>query len=251
MFAVPLLLMRKTQEAYITHTRRNVEKLRDAAVTIQRQNVSLEEANVLLKERSTEAMKSLSATVDARDKYTAGHSRRVRELALVMSRELKMSQDDLDVLGHAALFHDIGKLAISDAILLKPGKLTAEERLLMQAHSEEGARIIGRLGFLADAVPAIRHHHEHFSGGGYPAGLAGEDIPLGSRIIHVADALDSMVTNRVYRSARTAEAALEELRQGIGSQFCPRCVNALLRVVTAESINAAADHGDIEYVIAC
>lgn len=250
-FAVPLLLMRKTQEAYITHTRRNVEKLRDAAVTIQRQNVSLEEANVLLKERSTEAMESLSATVDARDTYTAGHSRRVRELAMVMGRQLNMSQEELDVLGHAALFHDIGKLAIPDAILLKPGKLTAEERLAMQAHSEEGARIIGRLGFLADAVPAIRHHHEHFNGGGYPAGLAGEEIPLGSRIIHVADALDSMVTTRVYRSARTAEAAIEELRQGTGSQFCPRCVSALLRVVTAESIAAAADGGDIEYIIAC
>ena len=249
-FAVPLLLMRKTQEAYISHTRRNVEKLREAAITIQRQNVSLEEANVLLKERSTEAMESLSATVDARDTYTAGHSRRVRELSLAMGRELNMSQGELDVLGHAALFHDIGKLAIPDAILLKPGKLTPEERLTMQAHSEEGARIIGRLGFLADAVPAIRHHHEHFNGGGYPAGLVGEEIPLGSRIIHVADALDSMVTNRVYRSARTAEAALEELHQGTGSQFCPRCIAALMRLVTPESI-AAADRGDTEYVIAC
>ncbi len=249
-FAVPLLLMRKTQEAYISHTRRNVEKLREAAVTIQRQNVSLEEANVLLKERSTEAMESLSATVDARDTYTAGHSRRVRELSLAMGRELGMSQDELDVLGHAALFHDIGKLAIPDAILLKPGKLTPDERLIMQAHSEEGARIIGRLGFLADAVPAIRHHHEHFNGGGYPAGLVGEEIPLGSRIIHVADALDSMVTTRVYRSARTAEAALEELHQGTGSQFCPRCAAALMRLVTPESI-AAADRGDTEYVIAC
>ena len=249
-FAVPLLLMRKTQEAYIAHTRRNVEKLREAAVTIQRQNVSLEEANVLLKERSTEAMESLTATVDARDTYTAGHSRRVRELALAIGRELSMSQDELDVLGHAALFHDIGKLAIPDAILLKPGKLTPDERRLMQAHSEEGARIIARLGFLADAVPAIRHHHEHFNGGGYPAGLVGEEIPLGSRIIHVADALDSMVTMRVYSSARTAEAALDELRQGTGTQFCPRCVAALMRLVTPESI-AAADRGEVEYVIAC
>ena len=249
-FVVPLLLMRKTQESYISNTRRNVEKLREAAVTIQRQNVSLEEANVLLKERSTEAMESLSATVDARDTYTAGHSRRVRELSLAMGRELNMSQDELDVLGHAALFHDIGKLAIPDAILLKPGKLSADERLAMQAHSEEGARIIGRLGFLADAVPAIRHHHEHFNGGGYPAGLVGKEIPLGSRIIHVADALDSMVTTRVYRSARTAGAALEEIRQGTGSQFCPHCVAALMRLVTPESI-VAADRGDTEYVIAC
>ena len=249
-FAVPLLLMRKTQEAYITHTRRNVEKLRDAAVTIQRQYVSLEEANVRLKERSTEAMEGLSATVDARDTYTAGHSRRVRDLSLAIGVALGMQQDELDVLGHAALFHDIGKLAIPDSILLKPGKLTPDERLVMQAHSEEGARIIGRLGFLADAVPAIRHHHEHFNGGGYPAGLAGEEIPIGSRIIHVADAFDSMVTNRVYHTARTAEAALEELRQGTGGQFCPRCVGAFRRVVTPERIAAASARGDGEYLTA-
>src|SRR5437763_5150059 len=118
-FAVPLLLMRKTQEAYIKHTQRSAQKLRQAAETIQSQNVSLEQANKLLKERSTAAMESLSATVDARDSYTAGHSRRVQQLALAIGRELGLSQAELDLLGHAALFHDIGKLAIPDAILLK------------------------------------------------------------------------------------------------------------------------------------
>ena len=119
-FAVPLLLMRKTQEAYLSHTRRSAQKLRQAAETIHTQNVSLEQANRLLKERSTAAMESLSATVDARDAYTAGHSRRVQQLALAIGRELGLSQVELDLLGHAALFHDIGKLAIPDSILLKP-----------------------------------------------------------------------------------------------------------------------------------
>jgi HD-GYP domain-containing protein (c-di-GMP phosphodiesterase class II) len=102
----------------------------------------------------------------------------------------------------------------------------------MQRHAEEGAHIINRLGFLNDAVPAIRHHHERFDGHGYPDGLKGEEIPLGARIIHVADALDSMLTTRVYRPARPAHEALEELRKMSGSQFCPKCVTALEAIVS-------------------
>src|SRR5204862_7375122 len=168
---VPLLLTRKTQATYLQHTQRSARKLREAAETIQSQNVSLERANRLLKERSTAAMESLSATVDARDAYTAGHSRRVQKLALGIGRELGLSQTELEVLGQAALFHDIGKLAVPDSILLKNAQLTDEEWKTMQRHAEEGASIINRLGFLADAVPAIRHHHEHFDGHGYPDGL--------------------------------------------------------------------------------
>ena len=238
-FAVPLFLMRKTQEAYLRHTQKSAQKLREAAETIQTQNVSLEQANRLLKERSTAAMESLSATVDARDAYTAGHSRRVQQLALAIGRELGLSQAELDLLGHAALFHDIGKLAIPDAILLKPATLTDAEWSLMQNHAEEGARIIDRLGFLNDAVPAIRHHHERFDGMGYPDRLKGEEIPLGARIIHVADALDSMLTTRIYRAARPATEALEELRSAAGTQFCPRCVSALERILPVEEIDAA------------
>ena len=233
-FALPLFLMRKTQEAYLKHTQRSAHKLREAAETIQTQNVSLEQANRLLKERSTAAMESLSATVDARDSYTAGHSRRVQQLALAIGRELNLSQAELDLLGHAALFHDIGKLAIPDAVLLKPASLTPDEWSLMQRHAEEGARIIDRLGFLNDAVPAIRHHHERFDGTGYPDGLSGEDIPLGARIIHVADAFDSMLTTRVYRPARPAHEALHELRRMASTQFCPRCVGALEAIVATE-----------------
>jgi diguanylate cyclase (GGDEF)-like protein/putative nucleotidyltransferase with HDIG domain len=235
-FAVPLLLMRKTQEAYLRHTRKSAQKLRQAAETIQDQNVSLEKANRLLRERSTAAMESLSATVDARDAYTAGHSRRVQELALAIGRELGLSKAELDLLGHAALFHDIGKLAVPDAILLKPATLTHDEWDLMQRHAEEGARIIDRLGFLQDAVPSIRHHHERFDGTGYPDSLKGEEIPLGARIIHVADALDSMLTTRIYRAARPAKEAMEELNRSAGSQFCPRCVAALERILPPELI---------------
>ena len=235
-FAVPLLLMWRTQEAYISHTQRSAHKLREAGETIQTQNVSLEQANKLLKERSTAAMESLSATVDARDSYTAGHSRRVQQVALAIGRELNLSQAELDLLGHAARFHDIGKLAVPDAILLKPGSLTAEEWVSMQRHAEEGARIIHRLGFLDDAVPAIRHHHERWDGTGYPDGLSGEEIPLGARIIHVADALDSMLTTRIYRAARPVREGMAELQRAAGTQFCPRCVGALTRILPVDAI---------------
>src|SRR3954453_9777255 len=239
--------MQQPQEAHLRHPQHPAQKLRAAAETIQTQNVSLEHANKLLRERSTAAMESLSATVDARDAYTAGHSRRVQQLALAIGRELGLSQAELDLLGHAALFHDIGKLAIPDAILLKPASLTAEEWDLMQRHADEGARIIDRLGFLNDAVPAIRHHHERYDGTGYPERLEGEDIPLGARIIHVADALDSMLTTRIYRAARPAGEALDELRRASGTQFCPRCVAAWGRILPVEGLD---DEGTREPALA-
>src|SRR5262249_31207555 len=147
-FALPLLLMHKTQEAYIRNAEKAAQKLREAADTIQLQNVSLEHVNRQLKERSTAAMESLSATVDARDAYTAGPSRRVQTIALTIGRELEMSEPELEILSHAALFHDIGKLAVPDAVLLKPATLNEVERALMVRHAEEGASIINRLGFL-------------------------------------------------------------------------------------------------------
>jgi len=233
-FALPLVLIRRTQEAYLNHTQGSARRLRTAAEMIKKQNVSLAEANQLLRERSTAAMESLSATVDARDSYTAGHSRRVQKLSLAIGREIELSEPELDLLSHAALFHDIGKLAIPDSILLKPARLSLEEWGVMRKHADEGARIIERLGFLADAVPAIRHHHERWDGSGYPDSLAGEDIPLGARIIHVADALDSMLTTRIYQAQRPVADALEQLRSGTDKQFCPRCARCAESILTNE-----------------
>jgi putative nucleotidyltransferase with HDIG domain len=235
-FAIPLLLIRSTQEAYVAHTRSNSEKLRDAAATIERQSQSLEQADRRLEERSLAAMESLAATVDARDSYTAGHSRRVQRLALAVGYELGLSATELEVLGSAALFHDIGKLAVPDSILRKPTALTAKELECMQRHADEGALIIARLGFLADAVPAIRHHHEHWDGSGYPVGLAGEDIPLGARIIHVVDAVDSMLSSRLYRAPRPLDEVMREVRAGAGAQFCPRCVRALEAAIARQPV---------------
>jgi putative two-component system response regulator len=121
--------------------------------------------------------------------------------------------------------------------LLKPGPLSPEEWVVMRRHPEDGARIIGRLGFLDDAVPIIRHHHERIDGKGYPGGLAGDEIPLTARIVHVADAYDSMRTNRVYQAARSRAEALVELRQLAGIQFCAICVDALEKVLAGGSFH--------------
>ena len=187
-------------------------------------------ANSALVSEHVTVLESL-ATVEARDAYTAGHSRRVRRLALAIGSELGLEGEDLRALGDAALFHDIGKLAIPDEILLKPTSLTADEWELMRSHCDEGARMVERVGFVEEAAPAIRHHHERFDGTGYPAGLEGESIPLAARVIHLADALDSMLTTRIYRPGRPAREALTEVWRGTGSQFCPACVSALVRVI--------------------
>jgi putative nucleotidyltransferase with HDIG domain len=176
-------------------------------------------------------VESLSARVDERDSYTAGHSRRVRRIALAIAIELGLDETERSAVAQAGLFHDIGKLSIPDEILLKPARLTEAEWELMRGHSDEGARMLEDLGLFGEALPAIRHHHERFDGSGYPAGLVGVAIPLTARIVHVADALDSMLTTRTYRAGRPPRDALAELRTNAGGQFCPDCVAALERVV--------------------
>ena len=197
----------------------------------------MSQANALLRDRATEAMESLAAAVDARDNYTAGHSRRVQLIAVAVGRELGLDKFELESLSFAALFHDVGKLAVPDAVLLKSGPLDEDEWWVVRRHSEEGEKIIGHLGFLADATPAIRHHHERWDGSGYPDGLSGHDIPIGARVLHVADAFDSMITDRVYRSAMSIAEALEELRGASGSQCCPSCVAAFDKLVASGALN--------------
>jgi putative nucleotidyltransferase with HDIG domain len=233
---IPLAALTLAPLGLILFTQRAVLRLEEASDIIVRQNASLEEAHHAVIERSTAALEALSATVDARDTYTAGHSRRVAASARIIADELGLSGADLDHVGQAALLHDIGKIAIPDAVLLKEGSLSPAEWVVMRSHPEEGARIIERLGYLDAVVPGIRFHHERPDGRGYPDGLLGNEVPLAARIIHVADSLDAMTTKRLYRDERSFEEALDEIRRGRGTDFCEMCVDALDRAVAKRLI---------------
>jgi putative nucleotidyltransferase with HDIG domain len=181
-----------------------------------------------LEESSLEAIESLNATVEAKDPDTAGHSLRVQRVALAIGEQLGLEGQRLDALRFGALFHDIGKIAVPDAILVKPTKLDYWEYTRMKMHSAEGARIVGKLGRLRETVPIIRHHHERWDGKGYPDSLAADEIPLEAAIVGLADSWDAMTTDRPYHRALTPREALAEISGGRGTQFSPLVVDAFL-----------------------
>ena len=172
---------------------------------------------------------SLTAALSAHDAYTAGHSRRVAELAGRMAARLGLRADELDRTRLAAFLHDVGKLAVPEDILCKPGPLTPLERLVVERHAQVGFALLGTLG-IAPVAELVRHHHERWDGGGYPDELPGDKIPLGARIIFVADAYDAMTSERVYRAALSPDEALDELERCAGTQFDPSAVAALVAV---------------------
>ena len=177
------------------------------------------------------AIRALAAALDARDPYTAGHSERVSELSVRIGQQMHLTDADLDVLRLGALLHDIGKIGLSDEVLRKPASLTAEEFEQIKRHPALGARILRLVPFLAPHLPIVELHHERPDGQGYPFGLRGDDIPLGARIVHVADAFDAMTSARAYRPARGALEAIAELRRLAGTQFDPASVDALVAAV--------------------
>jgi putative nucleotidyltransferase with HDIG domain len=179
-----------------------------------------------LQERSLEAIASLNATVDARDPYTAGHSARVQRIALAIAEELGVPRERLEAVRYGSLFHDIGKIAVPDAILSKPAGLTPSEYEVIKRHPGDGADIVSKLGSLRDAVPLIRHHHERWDGQGYPDRLCGDAIPLEACIIGLADAWDAMTSDRPYRPALSIEFATAEVHAARGTQFAPAIVDA-------------------------
>jgi putative nucleotidyltransferase with HDIG domain len=177
---------------------------------------------------------NLAEALDMRDTGTARHSQTVGHFCEMMARELDLGDDRVERLRLAGLMHDIGKIAVPDAILKKPGPLTKEEREHMNRHPEIGARILGGAG-LDDIRSWVLAHHERPDGHGYPFGLADKEIPLEAKILAVGDAYEAMTSDRVYRRAIGADAAREELRAGAGTQFDPRVVMAFLRALAQES----------------
>jgi putative nucleotidyltransferase with HDIG domain len=184
-----------------------------------------------------EALRALVAAVEARDSYTRGHSKRVTELSLEVGQRLGLRDDRLRQLVWGAELHDIGKIGIPDYIMQKPGALTPEERSLIEQHPVIGWEIASKVNSLQDVLEVVRHHHERTDGTGYPDRLGGEGIPLLARIVAVADVWDALTSDRAYRPAWPYEKALEVMREGRGTQFDERCLDAFFEVMAeAESV---------------
>lgn len=220
--------------------------VRRASRQLRRQNEALKlrseqllESYRLLERSSIEAIEALNATVEAKDAYTAGHSERVQRIAVALGRRLGIGEERLRVLSIAALFHDIGKLGVPDAVLLKPGRLDPDERRIIEEHPDRGAEIVARLASLRDAVPLVRHHHERWDGRGYPVGLAAESIPLEAAIVGLADAWDAMTTHRPYRNGLSLQDAFAQLHEHRGTQFHPAVVDAFVAVARSEPAEIA------------
>ncbi len=178
----------------------------------------------------TQTVESLAGAVDARDKFTAGHSRNVQRISVDIGRVMRVSEKELEALEWGGLLHDIGKIGVPDNVLNKPDRLTKEERAIMNAHPVKGANIIAPVTRLAPELPIIRHHHEWYNGSGYPDRLIGDEIPKLARILHVADAFEAMTAARPYRmKPLSTDQAMAELRKFAGVQFDPVVVDAFAR----------------------
>lgn len=190
----------------------------------------LYKVNWQLEQTNRELLELMVAAIEARDPYTSGHSRRVAEKARVIARAIGLRDKEIERIVAAALLHDVGKIhEVFGPILSKPGRLTAEEQVIMRTHPVKSAELAGTVTQLRDVVPLIRHHHENWDGTGYPDGLRGEAIPLGSRIIMFADTIDAMTTDRPYRAALDATSVRKELLRFRETQFDPHICDALLR----------------------
>jgi putative nucleotidyltransferase with HDIG domain len=187
-------------------------------------------------------VQALLAAIDARDHYTGDHSKSVVRLSAQVARRLDLTARQVAETKQVAMLHDVGKVAVPDHVLRKPGPLDDEERALIEQHPVVGAKIVRGVAGLAHLAPAIRAGHERWDGGGYPDGLAGEAIPVVSRITFVCDAYDAMTSDRPYRRSLGHDRALRELERNADTQFCPRTVEALIQALgdPAGQLGAAA-----------
>jgi putative nucleotidyltransferase with HDIG domain len=175
-------------------------------------------------------LQALGDALDLKDAETEGHSRRVTAFTIAIAREMGVPREQILVIARGAFLHDIGKMAIPDSILRKPGKLDDREREIMREHCYHGYQMLKKIPFLAEACDIVYSHQEHFDGSGYPRGLRGAEIPLGARIFSVADTLDAIISDRPYRPARSLTAARKEIQAWAGTQFDPEVVEVFLRM---------------------
>ena len=218
---------KKRLEIEVENYREHLEQM------VDQRTRKLRVANKRTEQTYNETLEGLSATLDLRDNETAGHSRRVTRYCLEIAKALGCSSKQLKTIARKSLLHDIGKIGIPDAILLKPGKLTEEERAIMETHVRIGYELVCSIAFLAGSAEIVLSHHERYDGTGYPQGLVGDEIPLSARMFSVADTLDAMTSDRPYRRALPYSAAREEIIRESGRQFDPKVVKGFLAIPEA------------------
>jgi ribonuclease P protein subunit RPR2 len=210
----------------------------DLRETFKRERARAQE----LRDSYVATVRALANAVEARDAYTGKHAERVSAYGLAIARAAGLTLADDPQVEFGFLLHDVGKVAVPDAILFKPEPLTAGERTLMQQHPMVGWEILRDVGFLGEAKDVVRSHHERWDGGGYPDGLAGEDIPVAARVFAVADTLDALTTDRPYRPGRSFEEARIIVEEATGTQFDPTAAAAFAHVSDAELQQISEDH---------
>jgi response regulator RpfG family c-di-GMP phosphodiesterase len=240
-----------TAERALEHRRLLIDQREQHLLLEQRVAEATRELDLTLRQledtyRTT--LEALGSAIDTRDVGTHAHSRRVRGYSMALARAHGVPSSELRDIEHGVLLHDIGKIGIPDAILLKPGPLTAAEWKIMRQHPEIGRQLVEKIPFLRGAVPVVYHHHERWDGTGYPLGLARTAIPLGARIFAVADAFDAMTFDRPYSRAMSFEAARDEIQRCAGTHFDPAVVVTFLGIPV--DLLAAIQRGDAESSVA-
>lgn len=206
-----------------------VEALRAKSLIVFSRAIELRDTLDHVHSTDGDELEALEAAVEAKDSYTRHHMGRVAEYAEAIARELGLEEEQVDIAVTAGRIHDVGKITVPDAVLLKPGRLTAKEFEQMKHHAQRGEHIANSSRVLKHVAKVVRAHHERFAGGGYPDGLRGEEIPLEARIVAVADTFDALTSSRVYRPMRPWAEAVAELQRVAGTQLDPECVAAFIR----------------------
>ncbi len=220
-------LLRHQSEIQRDDLRSAQSKIRDRSRTVREQKKQIETLYAEIQSAYLQTVTSLCAAIEAKDRYTRGHSDRVYYYCTLIGRRLQVQDSSFESLALASVLHDIGKIGIPDSILLKSSSLTESEFAVIRTHPELAEDILVPLPFLETTRQVIRHHHERYDGGGYPDGLKENQISIEARILAVADAYDAMRSNRPYRAALSTEMSLAQLESEAGKQFCPLCVSAL------------------------
>ncbi|MCK9615386.1 MAG: diguanylate cyclase [Candidatus Omnitrophica bacterium] len=219
-----LTLNGKEAEGPGEDTQENIENLKQKLSKIEKR----------MHQTFLESIYAFAKTIEAKDFYTGEHCEHMVSLVVSIGKKLNLSEKEMEDLGHAAMLHDLGKIGIPDEILLKKGKLTDSESEIIRKHPQIGAEIIRHIHFLKDVAPIILYHHERFDGFGYCSGLKGKEIPLGARIIAIADVYQALTSDRPYRKAYSMEEALKIIKEGSGTQFDPEIVKVFFEIIEAK-----------------